>query len=375
MNIGIVCYPTFGGSGAVATELGKALANQGHKVHFISYNLPFKLNHFNENIVYHEVEWYEYPLFEYQPYESALTSKIVDVALYETLDLLHVHYAIPHASAAYLAKQILLSKKIHLPYITTLHGTDITLVGKDPSFEPVIRFSLNNSDAITSVSKALKKETLSVFKIDNNVEVIHNFIDFQRLQNIKKSAKCCISNKAHNEKVLMHISNFRRVKRIDDIIKIFAIVRKKIKSKLVLVGDGPEKHYIEKLVRDFNLSKDVIFTGRIAEPLEILASADIYLLPSETESFGLSALEAMAMGIPVISSNAGGITEVNINGKTGYTCNVGDVSSMAKFAIDLLTNPKKYQEFSQNALLQAKKFDVKNILPKYIQLYKRVIAK
>ncbi|GAB4201867.1 MAG: N-acetyl-alpha-D-glucosaminyl L-malate synthase BshA [Bacteroidia bacterium] len=373
MNIGIVCYPTFGGSGAVATELGKALANKGHKVHFISYNLPFKLNHFNENIIYHEVEWHEYPLFEYQPYESALTSKIVDVALYESLDILHVHYAIPHASAAYMAKQILLSKKIKLPYITTLHGTDITLVGKDPSFEPVIRFSLNNSDAITSVSKALKKETLNAFKIDNNVEVIYNFIDFEKMQNIKRNAKCCISDKSKDEKILMHISNFRKVKRIDDIIKIFSIVRKKIKSRLVLVGDGPEKPYIERIVRNFNLQKDVIFTGRIAEPSEILASADLFLLPSETESFGLSALEAMAMGIPVISSNSGGITEVNINGKTGYTCNVGDVQTMAKKSIELLTNPQKYSEFSRHAIEQAKKFDVKNILVKYMNLYEKVI--
>ncbi|GIV28421.1 MAG: N-acetyl-alpha-D-glucosaminyl L-malate synthase BshA [Bacteroidia bacterium] len=372
MNIGIVCYPTFGGSGAVATELGKALANKGHKVHFISYNLPFKLNHFNENIIYHEVEWYEYPLFEYQPYESALTSKIVDVALYETLDILHVHYAIPHASAAYLAKQILHSKKIHLPYITTLHGTDITLVGKDPSFEPVIRFSLNNSDAITAVSKSLKKETLQTFKIDNNIEVIHNFIDFNRVQNIKQNASCCISNKSKNEKILMHISNFRKVKRIDDVVKIFALIRKKIPSKLVLVGDGPEKPFIERLVRNLKLQRDVIFTGRIAEPLEILASADLFLLPSETESFGLSALEAMALGVPVISSNSGGITEVNIHGKTGFTCQVGDVNSMARYSIELLVDAKKHLNFSKNAMEQAKKFDVKNILPKYLHLYSKV---
>jgi N-acetyl-alpha-D-glucosaminyl L-malate synthase BshA len=375
MNIGIVCYPTFGGSGAVATELGIALAKHGCKVHFISYNLPFKLNQFNENIVYHEVEWYEYPLFEYQPYESALTSKIVDVALYENLDLLHVHYAIPHASAAYMAKQILKSKKISLPYITTLHGTDITLVGKDPSFEPIIRFSLNNSDAITSVSKALKKETLQTFKIDNNIEVIYNFIDFYKIQRIRQSANCCLSNKSKNEKILMHISNFRKVKRIDDIVKVFAAVRKKIPSKLVLVGDGPEKPSIERLVREKHLSKDVVFTGRIADPLEILASADLYLLPSETESFGLSALEAMAMGIPVISSNSGGITEVNIHGKTGFTCNVGDVNSMIKYSLELLTNPKKYQQFQHNAIDQAKKFDIKNILPKYMNLYKKVLGK
>lgn len=373
MNIGMVCYPTFGGSGAVAAELGKALANKGHKVHFISYNLPFKLNHFNENMVYHEVEWYEYPLFEYQPYESALISKIVDVALYETLDILHVHYAIPHASAAYMAKQILYSKKIKLPYITTLHGTDITLVGKDPSFEPVIRFSLNNSDAITAVSKSLKRETLTAFKIDHNVEVIPNFIDFEKNQLIRKNAKCCISNKLKHEKILMHISNFRKVKRIDDVVKVFNLVRKKIKSKLVLVGEGPEKSNIEKLARELKLYNDIIFTGRIADPTEILASADLFLLPSETESFGLSALEALAMGVPVISSNSGGITEVNIHGKTGYACNVGDIEGMAKYSVELLLNEKKLYDFQQNSIAQAKKFDVKNILPKYMELYNRVV--
>lgn len=375
MNIGIVCYPTFGGSGAVATELGKELANQGHKVHFISYNIPFKLNHFNQNIVYHEVEWYEYPLFEYQPYESALTSKIVDVALYETLDILHVHYAIPHAAAAYMAKQILRSKKIHLPYITTLHGTDITLVGKDPSFEPVIRFSLNNSDAITAVSRALKKETLSTFKIDNKIEVIPNFIDFEKMQNIRNNAKCCLSNKSKNEKILMHISNFRKIKRIDDVIKVFALVRKKIRSKLILVGDGPEKNNIEKLVRNLKLQKDVIFTGRIAEPAEILASADLFLLPSETESFGLSALEALSMGIPVISTNTGGITEVNVHEVTGYTCAVGDIQKMAYYAIQLLANNEKMNEFKNNAMAQARKFDIKIILPHYLKLYEQVIRK
>ncbi len=374
MNIGIVCYPTFGGSGVVATELGKILANQGHKVHFISYNLPFKLDHFNENITYHEVEWYEYPLFEYQPYESALTSKIVDVALYETLDILHVHYAIPHASAAYMAKQILKSKKIHLPYVTTLHGTDITLVGKDPSFEPVIRFSLNNSDAITAVSKSLKKETLQAFKIDNKIEVIYNFTDFEKIQSIKKETKCCLSNKQKDEKILMHISNFRKVKRIDDIVKIFAIVRRNIRSKLVLVGDGPEKSHIERLTRDLNLSKDVIFTGRTANPLEILTSADLFLLPSETESFGLSALEAMAMGVPVISSNSGGITEVNIHGKTGFTCEVGDIKTMSDYAISLLTNDKKLNEFKHQSIQQAKKFDIKEILPKYLSLYEKLVS-
>ena len=375
MNIGIVCYPTFGGSGAIATQLGKHLALHGHKVHLISYNLPFKLNRFNENIIYHEVEWYEYPLFEYQPYESALTSKIVNVALYEALDILHVHYAIPHASAAYMAKQILKSKKIHLPYITSLHGTDITLVGKDPSFEPIIRFSLNNSDAITAVSKSLKKETLQTFKIDNAIEVIYNFIDFEQIQHIQKNTTCCLSSKSKNEKILMHISNFRKIKRVDDVVKVFALVQKKIPSKLVLVGDGPEKPYIERLVRNLNLQKNVIFTGSIAEPLELLTCADLFLLPSESESFGLACLEAMAMGVPVISSNSGGITEVNIHGKTGYTCPVGDIQSMSKYAISLLENEKKWVLFKRHATETAKKFDVKNILPKYLDLYNKVNKK
>ncbi len=374
MNIGIVCYPTFGGSGAVATELGKALANLGHKIHFISYNLPFKLNNFNENIAYHEVEWYEYPLFEYQPYESALISKIVDVALYETLDILHVHYAIPHASAAYMARQILKSKKIDLPYITTLHGTDITLVGKDPSFEPVIRFSLNNSNAITAVSKSLKKETLQTFKIDNQIEVIPNFIDIEKMMTIKQRNECCLNQKKSGEKIIVHISNFRKVKRVEDVVKTFAIINKEVPCKLIMVGDGPEKSNIEKLIRDLHLQQYVLLTGRITEPMDILASSDLFLLPSETESFGLAALEAMAMGVPVISSNVGGIAEVNIHGKTGFTHNVGYVQEMAESAIRLLKDNSLLNQFKEQALLQAKKFDTKQILPKYLNLYKKLIA-
>jgi N-acetyl-alpha-D-glucosaminyl L-malate synthase BshA len=374
MNIGIVCYPTFGGSGVVATELGKALAQKGHKVHFIAYSLPFRLNLFSENLFYHEVSVNDYPLFEYQPYESALASKIVDVAVYERLDVLHVHYAIPHASAAYFAQQILKSRKMYLPYITTLHGTDITLVGRDPSFEPVIRFSLNNSDAITSVSDSLRKDTLSTFKIDNRVDVIPNFINFEEYTNV--SHACHRERYAPNgEKIMVHVSNFRKVKRVDDVLKIFDKVRKEIPTKLILVGDGPERPAIEKLCRELNTCNDIYSLGRINNPAEILCVSDLFVLPSETESFGLAALEAMAVSVPVISTNTGGLPEVNIQGVTGYLSNVGDVDDMAANAVKLLSNEKILKEFKENALKQAKKFDITNVLPLYEKLYDKVLAK
>ena len=372
MNIGIVCYPTFGGSGVVATELGIALADKGHKVHFITYSQPFRLNQFNENLFYHEVSVNDYPLFDYQPYESVLASKIVDVAIYERLDVLHVHYAIPHASVAYLAQQILKSRKIKLPYITTLHGTDITLVGQDPSFEPVIFFSLNNSNAITSVSESLRKDTLKTFKIANDVKVIPNFIKISDYEN--NSAACHRKNfAANNEKILIHISNFRKVKRVEDVLRVFNIVRKQLPCKLILVGDGPERPAIDKLCRELDTCSDIISVGKIANPKEILAIADVFILPSETESFGLSALEAMAMKMPVISSNTGGIPELNIHGKTGYMSKVGDYEDMAQNTIDLLTDEKKYKQFQANAFEQAKKFDIDNILPMYEKLYREVI--
>lgn len=374
MNIGIVCYPTFGGSGVVATELGKALAKKGHKVHFMAYNLPFRLNPFNENLFYHEVSVNDYPLFEYQPYESALASKIVDVATYEHLDVLHVHYAIPHASVAYLAQQILRSKKIELPYITTLHGTDITLVGRDPSFEPVIRFSLNNSNAITSVSESLKKDTLSTFKIDNKIDVIPNFVNFE---DYEKTVSHC--EKKHyapkGEKIMIHVSNFRKVKRVEDVLHVFDKVRQVIPSKLILVGDGPERPAIEKLCRELNTCNDIISLGRINDPTEVLGLGDLFILPSETESFGLAALEAMAMKVPVISTNTGGLPEVNLHGKTGYVSNVGDVDDMANNAIKLLSDDKLLNEFKVNAYAQAKKFDINAVLPMYEKLYQRVIKK
>ena len=373
MNIGIVCYPTFGGSGVVATELGIALAHKGHKVHFITYSQPFRLNQFNDNLFYHEVNVNDYPLFDYQPYESVLASKIVDVAIYERLDVLHVHYAIPHASVAYLAQQILKSRKIKLPYITTLHGTDITLVGQDPSFEPVIFFSLNNSNAITSVSESLRKDTLKTFKIANDIKVIPNFIKIEDYeQNIDTQ---CHRKKfaAPHEKIVIHVSNFRKVKRVEDVLRSFDIVRKQIPCKLILVGDGPERPAIDKLCRELNTCNDIISVGKIANPQEVLAISDVFVLPSETESFGLSALEAMASKIPVVSSNTGGIPELNIDGKTGYMSKVGDYEDMAKNIIELLSNETMLQQFKINAFEQAKKFDINVILPQYEKLYEDVI--
>lgn len=374
MNIGIVCYPTFGGSGVVATELGKALAKKGHRVHFMAYNLPFRLNPFNENLFYHEVSVNDYPLFEYQPYESALASKIVDVAMYERLDILHVHYAIPHASVAYLAQQILKSKNIFLPYITTLHGTDITLVGRDPSFEPVIRFSLNNSNAITSVSESLKRDTLSTFKIDNKIDVIPNFINIEDYKKTENTAER--KHYAPNgEKIMVHVSNFRKVKRVEDVLKIFDKVRKTVPTKLILVGDGPERPAIEKLCRELNTCNDIVNLGRINNPSDILKMADLFVLPSETESFGLAALEAMAMHIPVISTNTGGLPEVNINGVTGYLSNVGDIDDMAANAIKLLSDENLLSKFKTNAFNQAKKFDINSVLPMYEKLYQELTSK
>lgn len=372
MNIGIVCYPTYGGSGVVATELGKALAKKGHRVHFMAYSQPFRLNLFSENIFYHEVSVNDYPLFDYQPYESVLASKIVDVAIYEKLDLLHVHYAIPHASVAYMAQEILKSKKIHLPYVTTLHGTDITLVGRDPSFEPVIRFSLNQSNAITSVSESLKKDTLSTFKIDNKIEVIPNFINLEEYAH--PQTDCSKKRYAPDgEKILVHVSNFRKVKRVEDVLYIFDRVRKKIPCKLILVGDGPERPAIEKLCRELETCNDIINLGKITNPIEVLSISDLFILPSETESFGLSALEAMAMRIPVISTNSGGLPEVNIQGKTGFLSNVGDVEDMANNALRLLNDANLLAEFKTRAFEHAKLFDINVILPQYERLYNRLV--
>lgn len=374
MNIGMVCFPTYGGSGVVATELGIALANKGHKVHFMSYSQPFRLNLFNENLFYHEFNVNDYPLFDYQPYESVLASKIVDVAVYEQLDILHVHYAIPHASVAYMAQQILKSKKISLPYVTTLHGTDITLVGRDPAFEPVIRFSLNHSNAITSVSESLKKDTLSTFKIDNKITVIPNFINIKEYETAREH---CVKRRyaPNGERVLLHISNFRKVKRVEDVVKVFARVNETVPSRLILVGDGPEKAAIEQLCRQLNLNHEVILLGKVADPKEILSVADLFLLPSETESFGLSALEAMAMRVPVISTNGGGLPEVNLQGQTGFLSPVGDVDDMSANALKLLNDDDLMDNFRRNALAQAVRFDITKILPQYEKIYQQTLVR
>lgn len=374
MKIGIVCYPTYGGSGVVATELGKALALAGHQVHFITYTQPPRLDIFSENIFYHEVSVASYPLFEYLPYESALASKMVDVTINEKLDLIHVHYAIPHASAAYLAKQILKYKGIHVPVITTLHGTDITLVGRDPSFEPVVTFSINESDGVTAVSESLKNDTYDEFEILSNIEVIPNFIDLQRFQkrpheHFKKSL--C----PNGEKLLMHTSNFRAVKRIEDVVRVFALVRKKLPAKLVLIGDGPERSGIEALCRELEVQCDVRFLGKMDGIEEALSLADLFLLTSEKESFGLAALEAMACEVPVISSNAGGIPEVNIHGVTGYVSEIGDVKDMAANAIKMLSDPILHDQMKANALTRAQEFDIVKILPLYERYYERITSK
>lgn len=370
MKIGIVLYPTFGGSGIVATELGKALSRKGHQVHFITYSQPVKLGILRENIFYHEVSTSDYPLFEYTPYEQVLTSKLVDVVKYEKLDLLHVHYAIPHASAAYMAQQILKEQGINIPFITTLHGTDITLVGKDPSFEPVITFSINHSNIVTAVSENLKKDTLELFDIKKNIDVIPNFIcleDYKQENNQKYKDRIA----ENNEKVISHISNFRKVKRIQDVIRTFKIVNDSVPSKLLLVGDGPERPKMERLVRKLELSQQVNFLGNLKSTKEVLNISDLFILPSSSESFGLAALEALACGVPVIATNKGGIPEVVENGKSGYLSEVGDFKEMAKNSLNILNNESQHNQFKINALNSAKKFDIKNVLPKYENIYKK----
>jgi L-malate glycosyltransferase len=373
MKIGIVCYPTFGGSGVVATELGKALAAKGHQVHFITYSQPVRLDFFSGNLFYHEVSVSDYPLFDYQPYELVLSSKLVDVVKYEKLDLLHVHYAIPHASAAYMAKQILASQGIHIPFITTLHGTDITLVGKDPSFEPVITFAINQSDAVTAVSESLKKDTFINFKdVNNAIHVIPNFI---AVEDYKVSHHLCPKKTyaPNGERLLIHVSNFRKVKRVEDVIQVFDRVRKVIPAKLLLIGDGPEKANIERLCRELDTCNDIRSLGKVVNPEQILSVADLFILPSQTESFGLAALEAMASHVPVISTNTGGIPEVNVHGFSGFMSNVGDVDDMAKNAITILKDDVTLAKFKQNAYEQAKKFDIDKILPMYEKLYQSVL--
>ena len=373
LKIGIVCYPTFGGSGVIATELGSALAKMGHQVHFITSSQPVKLNVFEENIFFHEVVLNPYPLFQHQPFEVALTSKIVEEVKYHKLDLLHVHYAIPHASAAFLAKQILKEQGINIPYITTLHGTDITLVGKEPEFEPTISFAINQSDIVTSVSDSLKRDTYKHFNVTKEIKVVPNFVCVSKFKTEQGNCKKAIFA-PNGEKILMHISNFRKVKRIQDIIKIHSIVSKQIPTRLILIGDGPERSSMERLVRDLGVEESTYFLGKIKETEKALCSADVYLMTSETESFGVSALEAMAAGVPVVSSNTGGIPEVNIDGETGYLSNVGDINEMAQNVIKLLEDDVLYSKISKLASEQAARFNISNILPQYENLYYNLLS-
>lgn len=374
MNIGIVCYPTFGGSGVLATELGKALAEKGHNIHFITYQQPVRLGGFHTNIFYHEVSVPTYPLFDFPPYETALSSTMVDVIINHKLDLLHVHYAIPHASAAYMARQILLKEGIDIPVITTLHGTDITLVGRDKTYSPVVTFSMNESAALTAVSKNLRDETYKNFKIEKEIEVIYNFVDAKRF-NKKPLTPFRQVIAPNNERILLHASNFRKVKRVVDVVGIFEKVNKVIPSKLLFVGDGPDRSHIEGLSRKSESHADIIFLGKQEEMEEILAISDLFILPSENESFGLVALEAMAAEVPVISTNVGGLPEININGVTGFLSNVGDIDDMSKNIIKIISDEKAFEIMKKNALQQALKFDIDVIVPQYENLYQRVLGK
>ena len=373
MNIAIVCYPTFGGSGVLATELGKSLANKGHSIHFITYQQPVRLIEYQPNIFYHEVSVPPYPLFDYPPYEVALAGRMVDIIINHQIDVLHVHYAIPHASAAYLAQEIIFHKtKKLIPFITTLHGTDITLVGRDKTYEPVVTFSINKSNYITAVSYNLKAETLKHFEIEKEIEVIHNFIDIKRFHGHNcETLKSKIAQ--NNEKIILHASNFRKIKRIADVIYIFEKIQKTIPAKLLMVGDGPERNDAEILIRDLGLENHVLFLGKQESIEKIYSIADIFLLPSEYESFGLSALEAMAAETVVISSNAGGLSEVNIHGETGFLANVGDIAAMGQFAISVLENEKLLIQMKKQAYQQACKFDIHKIIPKYEALYNKLV--
>jgi L-malate glycosyltransferase len=374
MNIGIVCYPTFGGSGVLATELGKALADKGHNIHFITYQQPVRLSGFHANIFYHEVRVPTYPLFDYPPYETALASTMVDVVLNNNVELLHVHYAIPHASAAYMAKQILAKRGIRMPVITTLHGTDITLVGRDKTYSPVVTFSMEESDALTAVSNNLKEETYRNFDINKEIDVIYNFVDVQRFHKKPVDAfkKLIAPGK---ERIIVHASNFRKVKRVQDVINTFILINTQIPSKLLLLGDGPERPYAESICRDCLAADNIKFLGKQEQMEDILPIADLFLLTSEYESFGLAALEAMAAEVPVISTNAGGLPEINIDGYSGYMSDVGDINDMSKKAISILQDDETLQKFRSNALAQAMKFDIENIVPEYEALYKRVVEK
>lgn len=374
MKIGIVCYPTFGGSGVVATELGMALAQKGHHVHFITYKQPVRLDFISNDIHFHEVFVEEYPLFQFQPYELALSSKMVEVVQMYDLEILHVHYAIPHAYAAYMAKQMLKEKGIDIKVVTTLHGTDITLVGSHPNYKTAVEFSINNSDVVTTVSESLKNDTLRLFNINKEIHVIHNFIDFEKYPEIN-SGECQRNTIANDdERIITHISNLRPVKRAADVMDIFYKIQKEIPSKLLLVGEGPDREDIECQAKELGILDRVLFLGNSNEVNKLLCYSDLFLLPSQTESFGLAALEAMAARTPVISTNAGGLSEVNINGITGFLSDVGDTDDMAKNGIFILEDLERLQEFKQNALAQAKRFSLQNVLPAYKEVYREVVV-
>ncbi|MBI1807027.1 MAG: N-acetyl-alpha-D-glucosaminyl L-malate synthase BshA [Ignavibacteria bacterium] len=372
MNIGIACYPTYGGSGVVAAELGKVLAERGHKVHFISYAMPIRLDGFSGNIVYHEVEISSYPLFDFPLYTPALASKIVEVARFENLDIVHAHYAIPHATSAYLAKQILGNGAIKI--VTTLHGTDITLVGLEPSYLPVMKFSIEQSDGVTAVSRFLKEKTLTNYHIEKDIQVIPNFVDTHKYRRIDTS-RICNYLAPQREKVLIHVSNFRTVKRVQDVVRIFNLVRQKIPAKLILVGDGPDRSNCEQLVRELDIIDDVKFLGKQVELVALLSAADLFLIPSQSESFGLSALEAMACELPVIASSVGGLPELIVHGETGYIAEIGDIERMAKYAIDLLTNNPKYKLFAQASRKRAVEvFNAEKVIDQYVRYYEQVLS-
>ncbi|MFT5146503.1 MAG: N-acetyl-alpha-D-glucosaminyl L-malate synthase BshA [Polaribacter sp.] len=370
MKIGIVCYPTFGGSGVVATELGMALADKGHEVHFITYNQPVRLDFLSHNLHFHQVVIEEYPLFEYQPYELALSTKMVEVVRKYSLEVLHVHYAIPHAYAAYMAKQMLKEKGLDVRVVTTLHGTDITLVGSHPTYKSAVEFSINNSDVVTVVSNNLKETTNKLFNITKDIKVIYNFIDAKKYDNAHKEECKRIALAKPNERIFTHVSNFRPVKRVEDVVKIFSAVRKEIPAKLLMIGEGPERAKAENLVKELNLVDDVFFLGNSTEVAKILCYTDVFLLPSQTESFGLAALEAMAAGSAVISTNTGGLPEVNIHGKTGFLSNLGDVADMAKNAISIAKEAATLEVFKQNAKKHTKQFTLESILPVYEEIYR-----
>ncbi|CAI9428978.1 N-acetyl-alpha-D-glucosaminyl L-malate synthase BshA [Candidatus Ornithobacterium hominis] len=373
MNIGIVCYPTYGGSGIVATELGMEMSKKGHNVHFISYSLPARLDVTIPNIFFHQVHIEEYELFHYQPYSLALSTLMVEIAENNGLDLIHVHYAIPHAYAAYIAKQILKEKNIELPIITTLHGTDITLVGKHPSYQSAVEFSINKSDVVTTVSQSLKQDTYEVFNIEKDIQVIPNFIDNSLYKFDCKDLRENLAQK--QEKIVIHVSNLRKVKRVTDVIKIFNEIQKKVECKLIIVGEGPELEAMNNLINEFHLQDKVRILGKVKDLNKILCISDLFLLPSSKESFGLAALEAMAAGVPVVSSNAGGIPEVNIENSTGFLRDIGDVEAMSQASIKLLSDDEKLEQFKKNARQNALKFDLNQILPQYEKLYQSVIKK